>query len=88
MQETNNAIELKRVEDLLDQAQQNKKYSVQSEYEARIKQLKLLTFIEKKTGQELPILKFGDFWEDYVKQLGWKGKTKDYRAIADYLMSK
>jgi uncharacterized protein YozE (UPF0346 family) len=88
MQETNNAIELKRVEDLLDQAQQNNKYSVMSEYEARIKQLKLLTFIEKKTGQELPMLKFGEFWQDYVKQLGWTGKPKDYRAIADYLMSK
>jgi hypothetical protein len=63
-----NADELARVEDMLKSAST----SQMSAQEARIKKLKILVGIEKRTKKTLPVLHYGTDWSDYLKKQGVK----------------
>ena len=83
---TSNEEELQRVKHLLGRANQEKSYSVMSSYEDRIKKLKFLVALEKKINDKLPILNFGDYWVDYVKnKLAWNGNPNKFAEIASHV---
>jgi hypothetical protein len=91
-----NQDELARVEALLADANANNNYSVMSSYENRIKRLKLLVWVERKLGKQLPKLPFGmDFSEYLKKELGYTGPVKFSRLgglanateIVDYIIN-
>ena len=83
---TSNEEELQRVKDLLGRANQEKSYSVMSSYEDRIKKLKFLVALEKKINDKLPILNFGDYWVDYVKnKLAWNGNPNKFAEITSHV---
>jgi hypothetical protein len=82
-----NVDELARVEELLAQANRDKSYSVMTAYENRIAILRFIVFLEKKLGKQLPVLKFGRNFGEYLKkELGYTGPIKQNRtgAIANF----
>ena len=82
-----NVDELARVEELLAQANRDKSYSVMTAYENRIAILRFIIFLEKKLGKQLPVLKFGRNFGEYLKkELGYTGPIKQNRtgAIANF----
>jgi hypothetical protein len=68
-----NADELARVEAYNKEASSSQKASA----EARIKKLKILVGIEKRTKKPLPVLHYGTDWSDYLK----KQKVKDSKEL-------
>jgi hypothetical protein len=68
-----NADELARVEAYNKEASSSQKASA----EDRIKKLKILVGIEKKTKKTLPVLHYGTDWSDYLK----KQKVKDSKEL-------
>jgi hypothetical protein len=68
-----NADELARVEAYYKEASASQK----SPAEARIKKLKILVGIEKRTGKKLPVLTYGTDWSEYLK----KQKVKDSKEL-------
>jgi len=68
-----NADELARVEAYNKEASSSQKASA----EARIKKLKILVGIEKRTKKPLPVLHYGTDWSDYLK----KQKVKDAKEL-------
>jgi hypothetical protein len=68
-----NADELARVEAYYKEASSSQK----SPAEARIKKLKILVGIEKRTGKKLPVLTYGTDWSEYLK----KQKVKDSKEL-------
>ena len=75
-----NSQELDRVEGLLSKAHKDNAYSVMSSYEYRISMLKLLTQLEKKNGNKLPVFDFKYTVLDYLQKYfpGFKGKFGPY----------
>ena len=72
-----NSQELARIEGLLAKARETKDYSVMTAYENRIKLLQLLVYIEKKLGKQLPVISFGENFDEYLKtKLGYEGPIK------------
>lgn len=63
-----NADELARVQDMIKTATSSQIAS----QEDRIKKLKLLVSLEKKHNIRLPVLHYGTFWVDYLKDQGVK----------------
>jgi hypothetical protein len=85
---TPNRQELSRIQSLLDKARQTNNYSVMSSYEDRLNKLRFLYTVEKEKGAPLPLLQFHIDWADYLQSLGYSGKPKAYRDIAEFLKTK
>jgi ribosome-associated protein YbcJ (S4-like RNA binding protein) len=92
-----NSDELSRVEELLAQANRDRSYSVMTAYENRIAILRFVVFLEKKLGKQLPLLKFGRNFGEYLKkELGYAGPIKqnrtgaiaNFKTIADILLNR
>jgi hypothetical protein len=92
-----NAEELARVEGLLAQAHKDRSYSVMSAYENRIAILRFVVFLEKKLGEQLPVLSFGRNFGEYLKkELGYTGLIKqnkigailNFKTIADTILNR
>lgn len=84
---TPNRQELSRIQSLLDKARETKNYSVMSSYEDRLNKLRLLSSIEKEIGTALPLLKLSTDWAEYLQSLGYSGKPKAYKDVAEYIKS-
>ncbi len=73
---SSNSDELARVKGLLDKAEHSQKTA----YENSINLLELLVHIEKKLGEELPVMNYGDNVGEYLKSIGYEGEIKTNRT--------